>query len=179
MGNYLCKVDAKGKKLADGNVVHLYHYAYKPSWNDWRWNDKMYARKLGPAGRAWGKKPDADCRDVLIAAALGDGEPVYRMKYCSGAMNDGALGWADGHVVVGKLRKAGRGWRMESNAKVMDDVVANKTAFMNMVDLMNAGGNYRPSLDMRQPDLVELANYYDQKQAERGDPRRAYRYGGA
>lgn len=59
----------------------------------------------------------------------------------------------------------------------LDALWAANTAFKNLDDCLNAGGNYRPSLDMRQPVMVRLANDYDAAQAARGDERRAYRYG--
>lgn len=184
MGNYYYRVEAKGRKLADGNVVHLIHYAYKPS-GDWRWNDRMEKLKLGPAYRAWERLPGEAVENVLVTMELCEGGAVYRMNKCGGMLCDAALGEERGHALVGKLRKAGRGWRMvgleeaKAEAEVMEGILKAKTGFSRMGDLLDAGGRYRPSLDMRDPDLRQLADYYDRQQIERGDPRRAYRYGGA
>lgn len=51
------------------------------------------------------------------------------------------------------------------------------TAFNSFEDLLEAKGNYRPSMDMRYAAAVELADLYDAAQEARGDNRRAYRYG--
>jgi hypothetical protein len=182
MGTYYYRVETKGRKLADGNVVHLLHFAYKPS-GDWRWNERMERLKLGPTYRAWGNKPNAEIKDVLIAHELREGSAVYRMKFCGGMCSDAGLGWDDGHQRVGVLRKAGRGWRLETNEEsaaevaVMNAIIRAKTGFSDALDLLNAGGRYRPSIDMRDPELAQLADFYDRMQERRGDDRRAYRYG--
>lgn len=59
----------------------------------------------------------------------------------------------------------------------LDGLWARNTGFCNLRDCLNAGGSYRPSLDMRQEIMRELADDYDAAQAARGDDRRAYRYG--
>lgn len=56
-------------------------------------------------------------------------------------------------------------------------LVATHTAFKSMQDMLDAHPGYRPSLDMREPVMVRIADVYDALQAERGDDRRAYRYG--
>lgn len=59
----------------------------------------------------------------------------------------------------------------------VDLLVAVHTAFKSMQDMLQAHAGYRPSLDMREPVMVRIADVYDALQAERGDARRAYRYG--
>ena len=50
------------------------------------------------------------------------------------------------------------------------------TAFADLAEMLDAKGGYRPSIHTRHnAQLIELANYYDAAQAERGDKRRAYR----
>lgn len=184
MGVYYYRVEAKARKLADGHAVHVMHYAYKPR-GDWSWNDKMERLKLGPTYRAWGNKPNPETKDVLVAHEIAEGAVVYRMKFCSGVLSDAA-----DHPMAGKLTKAGRGWRLVGVEELrhaaqveaaqraeLDALWAANTGFKNLDDCLNAGGNYRPSLDMRQPVMVRLANDYDAAQAARGDERRAYRYG--
>jgi hypothetical protein len=58
----------------------------------------------------------------------------------------------------------------------LDAICRYYTAFASFADLLDAP-RYRPSVDISQPDLLTLADAYDQAQAERGDDRRAYRYG--
>ncbi|HZX80768.1 MAG TPA: hypothetical protein VFE72_07450 [Lysobacter sp.] len=62
-----------------------------------------------------------------------------------------------------------------SDAEI-DALIASNTAFRNMDDLLSAGGRYRPSLDCSDPDMLAIANRYDELQKARGDDRRAYRY---
>lgn len=64
-------------------------------------------------------------------------------------------------------------WENES----VDDLVRKHTAFATMDELLQADGGYRPSLDVREPHMLRIANAYDRQQQLRGDPRRAYRYG--
>ncbi len=59
----------------------------------------------------------------------------------------------------------------------VDLLVATHTAFKSMQEMLGAHPGYRPSLDMREPVMARLADLYDTAQAERGDARRAYRYG--
>ncbi|GEM_PF-3795393 len=59
----------------------------------------------------------------------------------------------------------------------VDLQVAYHTAFKSMQEMLDAHAGYRPSLDMREPVMVRIADVYDALQAERGDARRAYRYG--
>ena len=62
-----------------------------------------------------------------------------------------------------------------------DELTKKHTAFADFSDMLNALGNYRPSLYIKRKPLVhqhelrELADAYDAAQAERGDDRRAYR----
>lgn len=59
----------------------------------------------------------------------------------------------------------------------LDDICASFTGFTSFDDLLNAKGTYRPSLDVSYPVFVTLANAYDRAMEDRGDARRAYRYG--
>lgn len=60
---------------------------------------------------------------------------------------------------------------------LVDYLIRRNTGFTGLDDMLSAGGNYRPSLDMREPWAREVARAYDEAQAKRGDARRAYRYG--
>lgn len=62
--------------------------------------------------------------------------------------------------------------------KQLDSIVKANTAFASFDELVfKTARAYRPSLDQRNPDLVLLADAYDEAQLLRGDARRAYRYG--
>lgn len=61
----------------------------------------------------------------------------------------------------------------------IDSVVRRNTAFRSLFDMLLADGRYRPSLDVREPVMLQIADAYDAAQALRGDDRRAYRYGSA
>ncbi len=65
-------------------------------------------------------------------------------------------------------------------AKIMqklDALTVAHSAFGSFAALVNAGGNYRPTIDCGSYDRRELANGYDQFQRLRNDERRAYRTG--
>lgn len=59
----------------------------------------------------------------------------------------------------------------------LDKLVRKCSAFEDFDDLINAQGNYRPSLDVGDFMNENLADWYDKVQEGRGDDRRAYRYG--
>lgn len=58
----------------------------------------------------------------------------------------------------------------------LDIICKHYTAFSCFGELLFAKGDYRPSLDCSNPDLLALANAYDKAQELYGDPRRAFRY---
>lgn len=58
----------------------------------------------------------------------------------------------------------------------LDRICKHYTAFISFSELLFAKGDYRPSLDCSNPDLLALANAYDKAQANYGDIRRAFRY---
>lgn len=57
----------------------------------------------------------------------------------------------------------------------LDALTRELTAFDSFEAMLNAAGNYRPSIYPRDYKHVELAEAYDVAQAARGDERRAYR----
>ncbi len=59
----------------------------------------------------------------------------------------------------------------------LDGVVRDCSSFESFDDLLNAEGNYRPSLDVSEFKRSILADCYDKLMELRGDDRRAYRYG--
>jgi hypothetical protein len=59
----------------------------------------------------------------------------------------------------------------------MDKLIYQNTGFSSLDDLLNARGGYRPSCDMSRLEMELIADAYDAAQTERGDERRAYRYG--
>lgn len=60
----------------------------------------------------------------------------------------------------------------------LDTICIKQTAFKSFEELINAGGNYRPSLEVTDFDRYFLAECYDAWQEGAGDDRRAFRYGG-
>lgn len=58
-----------------------------------------------------------------------------------------------------------------------NQLTTKHTAFTSLLDMMDAKGSYRPSMDVREPEIKELADIYDAAQEARGDDRRAFRYG--
>lgn len=68
--------------------------------------------------------------------------------------------------------------RLISKYRRLDEITRENSAFASFTDLVNAEGNYRPSLCMTESfDLVELADGYDEHMERIGDDRRAFRYG--
>lgn len=72
---------------------------------------------------------------------------------------------------------------ISASASDLDALTRRLTAFDCFHDLLHAQGGYRPSLrcisgcpaGKNIPELTRLADAYDQAQAQRGDPRRAFR----
>ena len=61
--------------------------------------------------------------------------------------------------------------------KKCDRITRENSGFASFDELLHAKGSYRPSLDVRVPELEWLADLYDGVMEQAGDPRRAYRYG--
>lgn len=71
----------------------------------------------------------------------------------------------------------------QSEIAEADALTVAHTCFASLAEMMDAQGNYRPSLHTSErntcghaPALRRLADLYDKHQAARGDDRRAYRY---
>lgn len=65
----------------------------------------------------------------------------------------------------------------EQLAKQANLLTWQNTAFSTFEQLINAKGNYRPSLTRAEQDTRMLGALYDAAQIARGDDRRAYMYG--
>lgn len=62
--------------------------------------------------------------------------------------------------------------------EVLDRVTRENSAFKDFDDLINStGDHYSPSMDMREPQMVFLANYFDMASKLELKSCRAYRYG--
>lgn len=57
----------------------------------------------------------------------------------------------------------------------LDTLTQLYSAFESFQELLDAPGDYRPTVYMDHPQKVRLANAYDQAQSARGDARRAHR----
>lgn len=69
------------------------------------------------------------------------------------------------------------GWKMVVDREILDAITREHTGFESFYEIVNAAGNYRPTIQTTNPYLKLLADAYDQVQAASGDPRRAYRRG--
>ena len=171
MGTYCYRIKTKPKVLGDGNKVHLATFAYKAH-PDWRVNRDWHRRHVGPAERAWAKKPEDERRNVLVVEGgrVEAGAAVIEIDFCPGYYYDdspiyiGFLMERDGKLVLVRYARA-------------NELVKNRTAFPDMLALLEAPGGYRPSCDMSDPETRDIADYYDVMQARRGSEKRAYRYG--
>lgn len=66
---------------------------------------------------------------------------------------------------------------ISSAMSVTDKDWRENTAFKSLGDCLKAGGDYRPSMDMREPIMRRLADRYDLEQEANFNHKRAYRYG--
>lgn len=62
--------------------------------------------------------------------------------------------------------------------KDIDTITREQTAFSSLWEMLAGKGGYRPSIEVTDFDRYRMAEAYDAAQIERGDPRRAFRYGG-
>jgi len=59
----------------------------------------------------------------------------------------------------------------------IDKIVRENTAFTTLEDMTRTHPNYRPSLMVVDPNMLIIADAYDEMMEERGDERRAFRFG--
>ena len=62
--------------------------------------------------------------------------------------------------------------------KSIDQITREQTAFTSLDEMLAGKGGYRPSIEVTDFDRYRMAEAYDAAQIERGDERRAFRYGG-
>lgn len=62
--------------------------------------------------------------------------------------------------------------------KSIDTITREQTAFSSLDEMLAGKGGYRPSIEVTDFDRYRMAEAYDAAQIERGDERRAFRYGG-
>ena len=60
--------------------------------------------------------------------------------------------------------------------ETLDELVRKNTAFPSMGAMLNAKGGYFPSCYVCHREVKIIADEYDRLQAQRDDPRRAYRH---
>ena len=61
--------------------------------------------------------------------------------------------------------------------RTIDDIVRANSAFKSLDAMTDTHPNYRPSIYVGEEENLIMANAYDEMMTERGDPRRAFRYG--
>ena len=64
----------------------------------------------------------------------------------------------------------------DTEPETIDQLIARRTGFSSLDDMLNARGGYRPSCDVSRLEMELIADAYDAAQAARGDERRAFRY---
>lgn len=84
--------------------------------------------------------------------------------------------WFSGHTPLSSVLREFRAFILPYR---LDAITTENSAFKSFDSLLNAAGNYRPSIDLRVKNMLLLADEYDKAQYARNDTRRAYRYGGA
>lgn len=58
----------------------------------------------------------------------------------------------------------------------LNRITRQQSAFPDFEGILQAGGNYRPTIELSSWDRYVLAHEYDLEQERRGDPRRAHTY---
>ena len=61
----------------------------------------------------------------------------------------------------------------------LEAILRRRSGFSSFRGMFEASGNYRPSIDVRDPVMKAIADHYDRLAKEQDDPRRAFRYGDA
>lgn len=59
----------------------------------------------------------------------------------------------------------------------LEELIRRRTGFRGFDDMFKAKGSYRPSIDVRDPEMKAIGDRYDALASARNDDRRAYRYG--
>ncbi len=173
MGSYVYKVSTKARDYG-GVKIHVASYAYKPYFfggDTERLNRRAaFASGCFSIGAAWLKLGNPGC--LYVGSFNGKIDNGAAVREAPPGFN--GIFWDDDnrHEIVGYLVDGKYVSAVELNVTCQ-----TKTAFRYFSELFTTHVTYRPSLDMRQPDLVKLADAYDAVQESRGDKRRAYRYG--
>jgi hypothetical protein len=173
MGTYLYSISTKAKKVGRDSV-HPSKFAYKPSMYGRREDEIAMQRVLGPTFRAWRNMPFRKIYYTL--GPVVPGAQVFEAEIGHGVTSD------DSFPAVAKIVGGGRKMRLQffDAGRQIDQLVKERTAFLSLQDMLDAGGpakQYVPSIDWRDPEMVQIAGAYDAAQQARGDERRTYRYG--
>lgn len=163
MGAYVYRVTAKHLPINGGAQVAK--YAYKPYWGD----DAANRRMAFASGCFANTKIDTDYIAVVHEVGVAEvyGNPTHASTY----VDDFDLS-SERFPRIGTFYKVGDRWIPESE---LDAICKHGTGFTSFNALLNAAGNYRPTI---RRDSFAGANVlsaaYDVAQAARGDARRAF-----
>ena len=162
MGTYVYKVTGKVVTDNQGRKANLLKFAYKLSLV-WPYEHK---REMFETGCYRAIKYVETSKNWTGRVAMSDGDGSVPHNY--GTITDD--------------RFYNRYWELVEKPKVerLTRLIRNNTAF-HCLDAMRTEtrDGYRPSVDVREPEMVEIADAYDAMMLEYGDSRRAFRYGGA
>lgn len=61
----------------------------------------------------------------------------------------------------------------------LEEILRRRTGFRSFEDMFRAKSSYRPSIDVRDPEMKAIGDRYDELTSDLQDDRRAYRYGAA
>ena len=121
-----------------------------------------------------------DRRRSTVEALL-SGHPQAAMLVVEGgvnvAENRGALDAGIYESFIWQVEIWNRNDPTLTDVQELEAIVRRRTAFASFEDMFNAKGDYRPSMDVADPEMLRLANHYDHAAEQRGDARRVYRYG--
>lgn len=178
MGVYIYTVPRRQfVKLADGRKLYWSRFAYRCGLSA-KDDERFWNQRCRPTIRTWGDALSDERTNVLFVEShkpVG-GEMVY--EYTGPAFNGT---YAD-TMCSPSIRHVGYVVRRADGLHVVAAAELNalwqrNSVFKSTSDALAASPNYRPSLDVSDPDMLLLADAYDSFAVAQKDPRRAYRYG--
>ena len=186
MGVYVYKTTPSAVKqvqvqFKDGTVrsafVQSYTFAYKPyrSVFDGDSNDRMDSRHVEPARRAFAKRGNGPTPFGVLG-------PIQIGSVVENTNSRVAIYDEDSRERVGTVI----GLRAVRAERSVDEIIADRTGFKDLQDMLNTHHTYFPTIRCRREynlnasarelaDLKRIADAYDAAQAARGDQRRAWR----
>lgn len=171
------KVSTRKSFKTRAGQVFLSSFAYQPSKFLHDPNEKQINAIRRAVCRAWDNMPADVRKSVMITEhdTMTVGGNVYERSNFGGLFYDQDLG-EERMPLIGMIVQREDGLHVISHDH-LDSLWRWNTAFKSTYDVLRAGGNYRPSCDVSEPNMLLLADAYDSLAIAHKDPRRAFRSG--